>query len=131
MKIKKGDTIQIMAGKDRGKTAKVLHVWPKEARLLAEGINIKKKHIRPRQEGKRGEVVEIPASFSASAAMVVCASCGTPNLYPPKFFSHDDVLFQCEHTAAEKLGRGAHFCSEILFVRFTHSIILSTLTCQL
>lgn len=78
MKIKKGDTIKILSGKDRGKTAKVLYVGVKDATLLAEGINLKKKHVRPRQQGKRGEIVAIPAPFSASNAMVICASCGQP-----------------------------------------------------
>lgn len=75
MKIKKGDTIKIISGKDRGKTAKVFRVDTKSGRILAEGINLKKKHARPRQEGKRGEIVQLPASFPASAAMVVCPTC--------------------------------------------------------
>lgn len=78
MKIRKGDTIKIIAGKDRGKTGKVLRVFPSKLELLAEGVNMKKKHVRPRQQGKRGQVVEIPAPFSASNAMVVCLSCGKP-----------------------------------------------------
>ena len=79
MKIHKGDTIKILSGKDRGKTAKVLRVDSKTGWVLAEGINLKKKHVRPRQQGKRGEVVQLPAPFPASKAMLVCPSCGKPS----------------------------------------------------
>ncbi|MBI4134960.1 MAG: 50S ribosomal protein L24 [Candidatus Sungbacteria bacterium] len=75
MKIKKGDTIKVIAGKDRGKTGKVLRVFRDESRVMVEGANIKKKHVRPKQQGKKGQVVEIPAAFSASAIMVICPSC--------------------------------------------------------
>ena len=54
MKIKKGDTILITSGKDRGKKAKVLEVFPKEKRIIAEGANIRKKHVRPKKTGEKG-----------------------------------------------------------------------------
>lgn len=78
MKIKRGDTIQIIAGKDRGKTAKVLHVYAVDQKVLAEGVNLKKKHVRPKQQGKRGEIVQMPAPFFASTAMIICGSCKKP-----------------------------------------------------
>lgn len=78
MKLKKGDTIQIISGKDRGKTAKIVRVDLGEGRLLAEGINLKKKHIKPRAKGKKGEIVEIPVPFPASIAMIICSSCKKP-----------------------------------------------------
>ena len=76
MKIKRGDTIKIISGKDRGKTAKVLHIYAKENRLLAEGINLKKKHVRPKEQGKKGQIVQIPSPFAVSIAMLLCSSCG-------------------------------------------------------
>lgn len=75
MKIKKGDTVKIISGKDRGKTAKVLHVYGKESRLLAEGVNLKKKHTRPKEQGKKGQIVQIPAPFPSSIAMLFCPVC--------------------------------------------------------
>ncbi|KKW21506.1 MAG: 50S ribosomal protein L24 [Parcubacteria group bacterium GW2011_GWB1_52_7] len=77
MKIKKGDTIKIISGKDRGKTAKVLRVDVKAGRILSEGINLKKKHVRPKTQGKRGEIIQMPAFFPVSAAMIVCPACKT------------------------------------------------------
>ena|SRR3989344_4958115 len=78
MKIKKGDTVSIISGKDRGKTAKVLHVYGKESRLLAEGVNLKKKHTRPKEQGKKGQIVQIPAPFPSSIAMLLCSVCKRP-----------------------------------------------------
>ena len=66
MKIKKGDNVKILAGKDRGKTGKVIKVLPKHERVIVEGFNMVKKHVRPKKEGEKGEVVEIPASIHIS-----------------------------------------------------------------
>ena len=78
MKIKKGDTIKIISGKDRGKTAKVLRVDAKAGLLLAEGMNLKKKHVRPRDQGKPGEALQGPAFFTVAKAMIICPACGKP-----------------------------------------------------
>lgn len=76
MNIRKGDKVKIIAGNDRGKTAKVLAAFPRERRIVAEGMNIKKKHVRPRAAGRKGELVTIPMPFPVSRAMLVCPSCG-------------------------------------------------------
>lgn len=78
MKIKKGDNVQIMAGKDRGKQGKVLSADRKGGRILVEGLNLLKKHRRPKKQGEKGEVVSIPAYFPVSKAMLVCNSCSKP-----------------------------------------------------
>lgn len=76
MKIRKGDNIRVISGKDRGKTAKVLKVFPKESRILVEGLNMRKRHRRPKQQGKKGEIINLPAPMHVSNVMVVCAKCG-------------------------------------------------------
>ncbi len=78
MKIKKNDTVQILSGKDKGKTGKVIRVIPKEKKIVVEGINIRKKHVRPKREGEKGEVVTLNTPFPASKAAVVCPSCSKP-----------------------------------------------------
>lgn len=78
MHIRKGDQIKIMAGADRGKIGKVLGAFPAEGRIVAEGINIKRKHLRPRKQGQKGELVEMPAAFPVSRASLVCSTCGKP-----------------------------------------------------
>lgn len=78
MKIRKGDIIKIISGNDKGKQGKVLSVFPHTGKIVVEKINMKKKHVRPRRQGQKGELVRIPAPFSASRAMLVCQKCGKP-----------------------------------------------------
>lgn len=78
MKIKKGDTVLIMSGKDKGKKAKVLRSFPSDDLILVEGVNIKKAHKRPKRQGEKGQVVEMPAPFCVSKAQIVCSKCGKP-----------------------------------------------------
>jgi large subunit ribosomal protein L24 len=78
MNIKKGDTVKIISGKDRGKSGKVIHVYPKIEKIAVEGINVYKKHVRPRRQGEKGEIVSVTRPFSFSNVMMVCPSCGKP-----------------------------------------------------
>lgn len=75
MKIKKGDNVLIIAGKDKGRTGKVARALPKELKVLVEGINLKRKHVRPRREGEKGQVVDVPAAFDVSNVKLVCPKC--------------------------------------------------------
>jgi large subunit ribosomal protein L24 len=75
MDIKKGDTVKILQGKDRGKTGTVLKVFPEEGRISVESLNIFKKRSRPTKQGQKGETVSIPRPFPASKAQVICGSC--------------------------------------------------------
>lgn len=76
MKVKKGDEIIIIAGKDRGRKSKILRVFPKENKVLVEGVNLRKKHQRPRKSGEKGQIVEIPASLDISNVKLICPKCG-------------------------------------------------------
>jgi large subunit ribosomal protein L24 len=76
VKIKKGDTVLIILGKDRGRKGKVLKAFPKELKILVEGINLKKKHVRPKREGEKGQIVQIPAPIQISNVKVICPKCG-------------------------------------------------------
>jgi len=75
MKIKKGDTVLIISGKDRGKKGKVLEVFPKENRLLVEGVNLRKKHMKPKREGEKGQTIELSVPIHASKAKFICTRC--------------------------------------------------------
>jgi large subunit ribosomal protein L24 len=66
MHIKKGDTVKILTGKDKGKTAKVLKAFPKLGKVLVEGVNVYKKHERARKEGQKGQIVERAVPIQAS-----------------------------------------------------------------
>lgn len=78
MKIKKGDSVHIISGNDKGKHGKVIAILPTENRIVVEGLNIKKKHVRSRKENQKGELVRIPKGFSASRAMILCPKCARP-----------------------------------------------------
>ncbi|EKD24060.1 MAG: 50S ribosomal protein L24 [uncultured bacterium] len=76
MRIKKGDTVKIMQGKEKGNTGKVLSIMPLKGRILVEGLNLYKKNVKPKKQGEKGQIVTIPRSLNASNAMLVCPACG-------------------------------------------------------
>jgi len=78
MNIKKEDNVKIISGKDRGKTGKVTHVFPNEERIVVEGVNILKKHSKPKKRGQKGQIIQMPMPIRMSNAMFVCASCNKP-----------------------------------------------------
>ena len=76
MKIKKNDRVKMIAGKDKGKTGKVLRVFSSEEKIIIEGLNLVKRHKKPRREGEKGQRVEVPRKVSVSNVMLVCPKCG-------------------------------------------------------
>ncbi len=72
MRIKKGDTVEVIAGKDRGKRGKVLRTHADENRVVVDGVNIVTKHIKSRRAGVPGERVQFPGKISVSNVMLVC-----------------------------------------------------------
>jgi len=76
MKIKKGDTVLVISGKDRARTGKVLDVLVKEGRVVVEGINMRKKHVRPKRSGEKGQIVQLPSPMDVSNAKLICSKCG-------------------------------------------------------
>ncbi|PRX99987.1 50S ribosomal protein L24 [Allonocardiopsis opalescens] len=71
MKIKKGDDVIVIAGKDKGATGKVLRAIPKEERVVVEGVNIIKKHRKPTQSGEQGSVITMEAPIHVSNVAIV------------------------------------------------------------
>lgn len=78
MKIKKGDNIIAISGKDKGKQGKVIKTLPKDRSVIVENINLKKKHQKPKTGGKKGEKIETPRPISVSSVMLICKNCGKP-----------------------------------------------------
>lgn len=76
MKFKTNDIVKVISGNDKGKKGKIIQVFLKEERIVVEGVNLRKKNVRPKQEGQKGQVVEYNAPFNASNAMLVCSKCG-------------------------------------------------------
>ena len=71
MNIRKDDMVKIITGKDRGKTGRVIKVFPKKDRLIVEGLNLVKKHQRPTQENQQGGIIEKEASIHRSNVMLL------------------------------------------------------------
>ena len=76
MKFKKGDEVEIIAGKDKGKRGSVSRTVPTLGRIVVDGVNIRKKHVKSRKEGQKGERIEVSAPFPVSKAMLVCPHTG-------------------------------------------------------
>lgn len=70
MRIKKGDTVQVISGKDKGKTGEVLRTLPLENRVVVQGVNLRTRHVKPTQEGETGRIVNEEASLHASNVML-------------------------------------------------------------
>lgn len=77
-KIKRNDNVQVLSGKDRGKQGQVRRVIGKEERAIVTGLNIAKRHRRPRTAQESGGIVEIEAPLHLSKLMVICPNCGKP-----------------------------------------------------
>jgi large subunit ribosomal protein L24 len=76
LSIKKNDTVKVLAGKDRGKTGKVLEVAPKLGKIVVEGINISVRFSRPKRQGEKGQRMELPTPMPQGKVMLVCPHCG-------------------------------------------------------
>ena len=75
MKIKKGDTVEVLSGNDKGKTGEVLEVIPKMQRVIVKGVNVRKKHVKPRKQGEEGGIIPVECSIHSSIVNVVCPKC--------------------------------------------------------
>ena len=76
--VKKDDTVMVMAGKEKGKTGKVLRVIPDKGRVLVESVNIVKRHTRPSQANQDGGIIEKEAALAISNVQLICAACSKP-----------------------------------------------------
>jgi large subunit ribosomal protein L24 len=89
MKVKKGDVVRVLRGKDAGKQGRVVEALPKQGRVVVENINIVKRHRRPRPIQSTtgmggaamtpGGIIDLPAPLPVSNVMVVCPTCGKPS----------------------------------------------------
>jgi len=78
MKIRKNDTVVVIAGKDRGKRGKVRRALPREDRVLVEGLNMIKRHSRARRAVRQAGIIELEAPIHVSNVAIVCNKCGKP-----------------------------------------------------
>lgn len=76
MKLKKGDQVQVLIGKDKSRKGKIEKVFPKLGTVLIPGINVYKKHVKPQGEGKPGGIVDIVKPILVSKVALLCPKCG-------------------------------------------------------
>ncbi|HBE90207.1 MAG: 50S ribosomal protein L24 [Candidatus Andersenbacteria bacterium RIFCSPHIGHO2_12_FULL_46_9] len=74
-KLRKGDMVRILTGKDRGKTGKIMAVLAADNRVLVEAVNMVKKHVRPKRAGEKGQRVSVAAPIDVSNVQIVCPAC--------------------------------------------------------
>ncbi|PIR97838.1 MAG: 50S ribosomal protein L24 [Candidatus Colwellbacteria bacterium CG10_big_fil_rev_8_21_14_0_10_42_22] len=75
MKIKKGDKVIVLKGKDSGKSGKVLRIMPEDSRLVIEGLNLLKKTVRAKKGGEKGQVIDTPSPINLANVQLICSSC--------------------------------------------------------
>ena len=101
MKLKKGDSVKIVRGKDSGKIGKVERVFAKETKVLVEGINQFKRHMKARVPGQKSEIVTITKPLSLANVMLVCPKCKQPTRVGYKILKDDNKTRICKKCEAE------------------------------
>ncbi len=76
MKLKRGDNVIMLGGKDKGKKAKIILVFPEIDKVVVDGLNLVKKHLRAKKQGQKGQIVSKERAVSVSSVALVCKSCG-------------------------------------------------------
>lgn len=95
MRIKKGDKVQVLIGKDRGKTGKVLRVLVKANRVSVEGANLLYKNMRPRKQGEKGQRIQFPGSVPMANVGLVCPKCGKVTRIGTKVLENGSRVRMC------------------------------------
>lgn len=89
MKIKTNDKVKISSGKDSGKTGKVIQVFPKEEKVVVEGVNIMKKSLKSNKQGEKGQLIELAGPLHVSKVALICPKCGLETRVGYKIDSKD------------------------------------------
>jgi large subunit ribosomal protein L24 len=95
-RIKVGDEVVVISGKDAGKRGKVVKKFPKEDRIMIEGINLVKRHVRPTRRGQASGIVEGEAALYASKVALICSRCGKRTRIGIKTLSEEGQLRFCK-----------------------------------
>ena len=100
MNIKKGDTVVVLSGKDKGKQGKVLGTVPGSLKVVVEGINMVTCHVKPRKQGETGGIVQREAAMYASKVQAVCPKCNKGTRIAHKIENGKKTRV-CKHCGAE------------------------------
>ncbi len=103
--IRKGDVVRVIAGRERGKSGKVLQVLPKKQRVIVEKLNMIKRHTRPHQQNRQGGIVEKEGALQISNVMLVCSQCSQTTRFTLKVLT-DGKKLRCCRKCGEVLDKG-------------------------
>ena len=78
MRVKKGDTVEVLSGKQRGKRGQVMRVFPVKGKVIVDGANMSKRHTKPRGQTMQGGIIDKDMPLPVSAVAIVCSACGRP-----------------------------------------------------
>ncbi len=95
--VKRGDTVEVITGKYRGKRGKVLRVIPKHGRIIVEGVMVAKRHMKPTEKMPAGGIVEKEMPFVAGKAMLVCTRCGRAVRFGHRVLEDGAKVRVCRH----------------------------------
>ena len=101
MNVKKGDTVVVLSGKDKGKQGKVLSTVPSEAKVVVEGINMVTCHVKARRQGEESSIIKVETPIYACKVMVVCPKCSKPTRVAHKATADGKKVRVCKHCGAE------------------------------
>ena len=101
MSIKKGDTVVVLSGKDKGKQGKVLVAMPADRKVIVEGINVVSRHTRPRKQGEEGGILKKEAPMYACKVQKVCPKCNKPTRPAHKMLADGKKVCVCKKCGAE------------------------------
>ena len=76
MKLRQGDNVIVLSGNDKGKTGEILEIIPSTQKVVVKGVNIRKKHVKPRKAGEEGGIISSEYPIHSSKVNVVCPKCG-------------------------------------------------------
>ncbi|MBR3614223.1 MAG: 50S ribosomal protein L24 [Clostridia bacterium] len=76
LRIRKGDTVKVLSGNDKGKTGEVLEIIPKTNKLVVKGVNVRKKHVKARKQGDESGIISVECAIHSAKVNVVCPKCG-------------------------------------------------------
>ncbi len=85
LKIRKGDRVRVLTGKDRGKEGEVMRALPRDRKLIVDGVNVAKKHQRPTRATQQGGIIDKDMPIPVANVALVCPSCGKPTRVGYKF----------------------------------------------
>ena len=97
LSIKKGDEVMVIAGNDKGKRGEVLKTFPKDNRVVVEGINIVHKHQRPTQDMPQGGILEHEGPIDISNVMLICNHCDQPSKIAKKVLDSGEKVRVCKN----------------------------------